>query len=287
MSSSAEKSTLTTLPSELRLKIFQYVLPELGPTTTWDHYTTVAAQYKQYRAVKFREKDRPWIMGRPRRNHYSILRVSKHINADIRHLMHCQSFQVSVREGPDAMERILADLRCQAAGITDKTSWLPTFPGLDLGQVRDFTIYIVPSDWPHFWRRASSACEDLCSHRLLQSSPLQKLSIVIADLNISVAWELLAAWSYSGYQQKPIHAVFEHYESMLQTFAEVAALANQCEVHLPKWIDYCQSGKRCLLEEWEGKIGARVFFDAATPDEGEALSASEEQEYSDLMDEAF
>lgn len=251
MAQSPAPAYLTTLPRELRTKILEYVLSPMGPRTTWCH---IATQNKIFRDMLYREQNGISIKSRPVENQYSVSLVNQQLRHEAKPIMHCQSFEVAVIQKYDALGRNLEEWRARA-------SWLPAFPGLDLSQVRDFTIFILPSvDVRYFWYSARAACTALCKERLLPDSPLQKLRIVFSKY-------LAASDSLSEYLPGDFSDLLSakttmfHFEKLLEIFAEVAGLALRCDVHMPRWMkDYSES--RRILDEWEGKLGAHVFFGA-------------------------
>jgi len=261
MTQPTRKACLTTIPTELRAKILQYVLPEYTPTTAWDQ---CASDWKSYRITASKTKDGEWTKATPARNHHSILLVKKELTAEAKRLMHCQSFQTSIKEGSGTSDWIVADLQSERRGIDVNAAWLLAYPGLDLSQVRDFTVRIVPSDWPYFWARVHSASNKLCETRLLSDSPLKKFRIVLTDIVSSLGWAMLVDWIYSDSRLLPVAGALEDYEKTLDIFCTIAALALECEVHLPLWAEHQPEIGR-LLEKWQGKLGARVFFDADAP----------------------
>jgi len=178
---------------------------------------------------------------------------------------------------------MVADLQFERF-IDTRTSWLPAYPGLDLSQVRDFTVRILPSDWAYFWARALSASTTLCETRLLSDSPLKRLRIVLTDMVSSVVWTLLADWNFSEPRLPRIVAALEDYEKTLNVFSPVAALALECDVHLPFWVEHHPEVGR-VLENWQGKLGARIFFDAYAPAPSETPSASGMMEANDELAE--
>ena len=156
------------------------------------------------------------------------------------------------------MESIQADFRAETPGLMEEPSWLPAYPGLDLSQVRDLTINITPSNWPYYWARARSACVFSSNKRLLPSLPLKMFRIVLADTVGILGWDLLTQWNYSDLRYSPRLATLEDLEKVIQIFVEVASLARQCELYLPRWIE-CDTEKERIFEEWEGRLKAKVF----------------------------
>lgn len=144
---------------------------------------------------------------------------------------------------------------------------------MDLSELRDFTVRIIPYDSAYFWAWALSASTTLCETRLLSDSPLKRFCIVLTDLVSSVVWTLLADWNFSGPRLRRIAAVLVDYEKTLDVFSPVAAAALECEVHLPSWVEHHPEVGR-VLEKWQGKIGARIFFDACAPSTSEVPSSS-------------
>lgn len=168
---------------------------------------------------------------------------------------------------------MVADLQFERCGIDADASWLPTYPGLDLSQVREFKVRIVPSNWPYFWARALFASTILCETRLLSDSPLERLRTILTDTVGSVVWTLLADWNFSESRLPRIVAAMEDYEKTLNILSPVAALALECEVHLPFWVEHQPESGR-ILEKWKGKLGARIFFDAYAPKTSESPPSS-------------
>ena len=113
---------LTTIPSELRVKILQYLLPEFSANSTWDQHAT---RYRHHQIIMRREKAGSWIGQIPKCNQYSILSVNRQISAEAKRLIHDQSFQTSLCEGSDIMESIQADFRAETPGLMEEPSWLP------------------------------------------------------------------------------------------------------------------------------------------------------------------
>lgn len=209
MTQPAEKACLTTIPTEVRAQILQYVLPEYTPTTTWDQWVSHTTCH---RTTKSKVKDGRWNKATPTRNHHSILIVERQLIAETKRLIHHQSFQVSIEEGSETSDWMIADLRFESCRIDVNASWLPAYPGLDLSQVRDFTVRIVPSDWPYFWARAHSASTTLCETRLLSDSPPKKLHIVLTEMVSSLCWSALVNWKGSDFALRSIAAAIEDYE---------------------------------------------------------------------------
>lgn len=256
----------------MRAQILQYVLLEYTPTTTWDQWVS----YTTCHRTTSKAKDGRW--NKATRNHHSILLVERQLTAEAKRLIHHQSIQVSIEEGSETLDWMIADLRFESCGIDVNASWLPAYPGLDLSQVRDFTVRIVPSDWPYFW--AHFASTTLCETRLLSDSPLKKLRIVLTDMVSSLCWSALVNWKGSDFALRSIAAALEDYEKTLNTFSSVAALTLECEVHLPFWVEHHPESGR-VLEKWQGKLGARLFFDACAPTTSETSSSSEQSDDDD------
>jgi len=148
MAQSPAPAYLIMLPRELRAKILEYVLSPIGPRTTWCH---IERQNKIFRDILYREQNGISIKSRPVENQYSVSLVNKQPRHEAKHLTHCQSFEVAVIQRHDPLGRNLEMWEPTA-------SWLPAFSGLDLSQVRDFTIFILPSvDVGYFWLCARSA----------------------------------------------------------------------------------------------------------------------------------
>lgn len=239
------------IPRELRAKILEYVLSPIGPRTIWCH---IATQNKIFQDMMYREQNGISIKSRPVENQYSVSLVNKQFRNEAKHLMHCQSFEVAVIQRYEPFERNLEQWTATA-------SWLPAFSGLDLSQVRDFTIFILLSmDLEYFWTCARSACAALCKERLLPDSPLKKLRIVFSKY-------LSACDSLSEYLPGDFSdllsgtALLNNFEGLLRIFADVAGLAYQCDVHMPRWMNN-YPGSRRILDEWEGRLGAHVIFGA-------------------------
>jgi len=270
-----------TIPAEVRAKILQYILPEYTPTTSWDQ---CVSQDENHRTTKSKAKDGRWEKATPAKNHHSILLVEKQLSAEAKRLIHRQSFQVSIQEGSETLDWMVADLRFESCGIDVNASWLPAYPGLDLSQIRDFTVRVVPSNWPYFWARAHSAFTTLCETRLLPDSPLKRVRIVLTDMVGSLCWTVLVDWRFSEFGLQRIAAALEDYEKALDIFSSVAALALECEVHLPFWVEHHPESGR-VLEKWQGKLGARIFFDPNVPATSETSSSSGKMDDNDELAE--
>lgn len=270
MAQPSMKACLTTVPTEVRAKILQYVLPECTPATIWDQ---CASGSKYHQITKLKTKDGRWTWATPARNHYSILLVNKQLTAEVKRLINCQCFRVSIQEGSQTLDWTVASLQSKRCGTDTNTSWLPAYPGLDLSELRNFTVRIIPSDSAYFWAWALSASTTLCETRLLPDSPPKRFCIVLTDMVSSVVWNLLADWNFSGPRLRRIAAVLGDYEKTLDVFSPVAAAALECEVHLPSWVEHHPEVGR-VLEKWQGKIRARIFFDAYAPSTSEIPSSS-------------
>ena len=251
MAESPAPAYLTMIPRELRAKILEYVLSPIGPRIVW---CQIATQNKILRTMMYREQNGQSIKYRPVENQYSVSLVNKQLRHEAKQLIHCQSFEVAITQ------------RSRVSGSnpvkwTATALWLPAFSGLDLGRVRDFTVFILPSvDVTYFWLCARSACVALCKERLLPDSPLRKLRIVFSKyLSTSESLSEYIPGDHCHLLSGTAH--LNNFEGLLQIFADVAGLANQCDVHVPRWMnDYPESGR--ILDEWEGRLGARVIFGA-------------------------
>ena len=249
-------ASFETIPTELRAKILLYCLPNIGPTTTWYHYAT--RKGRLFRTCKYRPKSVTSESTHSRPNEYAITLVNKQIHAETQFLMHCQSFKVEITEAsiePTGRQRQVY-LRDPAECESD-VPWLPIFPGLDLGKVRDFTVRIVPSDRPDMWSCINHLTANMCGQKLLPDSPLQKFTIVLTDM-------VLFGWAQPWLRERrhtvtPLRAALEDYVKALAVFEEVGRLAHVCQVYLPYWIANHPERAR-LLDNWEGSIGAHVFY---------------------------
>ena len=249
-------TSLRTIPTELRAKILLYSLPNIGPTTTWCHYATRKGQ--PFRTYKLRPESITPESTHSQPNEYAITLVSKQIHAETQLLMHNQSFEVEISETHiEPTDRQRQVYLRDPAEFETEIPWLPIFPGLDLGKVRDFTVQITPSDRPDMWSSINHLTANMCSQKLLPDSPLRKFIIVLTDM-------VLFGWTQPWLQERrhtvtPLKAALEDYVNALETFEEVGRLASVCEVYLPYWIEN-HPGKAHLLDMWEGSIGARVFY---------------------------
>jgi len=251
MAQSPAPASLTMIPRELRAKILESVLSPMGPRTIWCH---IATQNKIHRDIMYREQNGKLFKSKPVENQYSVSLVNKQLRHEAKYLMHCQSFEYAVIQRYNPLGGNLASWTATA-------SWLPAFSGLDLSQVRHFTIFVLPStDGAFFWTCARSACAALCKERLLPNSPLKKLRIVFSSY-LSVCDSLSEYLPSNFCCRLSGTAVLDRFEGLLRIFAEVAGLANQCDIHMPRWIDH-YPGSRRVLDEWEGRLGAHVIFGA-------------------------
>ena len=249
-------ASLQTIPTELRAKILLYSLPNIGPTTTWCHYAARRGQL--FRTRKLRPKAITPESTRSRPNEYAITCVSKQIHAETQLLMHNQSFKVEILEtrieptGPQRQVHLP-----DPAELEPEVPWLPIFPGLDLGKVRDFTVQLTPSDRPGMWSCTNHLTANMCTQKLLPDSPLQKFIVVLTDM-------VLFGWAQPRLQERrhtvtPLKAALEDYVNALKVFEEAGRLANACEVYLPYWIEN-HPERACLLAKWEGSIEARIIY---------------------------
>ena len=249
-------ASLQTIPTELRAKILFYSLPNISPATTWCHYATRKGQL--FRTYKLRPQAITPESTRARPNEYAITFVSKQIHAETQSLMHNQSFKVEISEfriEPSGRPRQVY-LR-NPAEFEPEVPWLPIFPGLDLGKVRDFTVEVTPSDRPDMWSCINHLTANMCSQKLLPDSPLRKFIIVLTDM-------VLFGWTQPWLRERrrtvtPLKADLEDYMKALEVFEEVGRLANVCELYLPYWIENHREKAR-LLDKWEGSVGARIFY---------------------------
>jgi len=257
MVQSPAPALLTTIPRELRVEILGYVLSPIGPRTIWCH---IATQNQIFRDIMYREQNGISIKSRPVENQYSVSLVNKQLRHEAKHLMHYQSFEVAVIQRYDPLERNLEQWTATA-------SWLPAFSGLDLSQVRDFTIFILPSmDLEYFWTCARSACAALCKERLLPDLPLRKLRIVLSKY-------LSACDSLSEYLPGDFSDLFsgtalsDNFEGLLRVFADVAGLANQCDV-LRSYasLDERIPGKQTYSRRMGGETGSPCYLRSDTRD---------------------
>lgn len=250
-------ASFQTIPTELRAKILLYSLPNIGPTTTWCHRATRKGQL--FRTCKLRPKSITLESTRSRPNEYAITLVNNQIHAETQSLMHNQSFKVEILEyciEPSGRQHGQVYLR-DPADFEPEVPWLPIFPGLDLGKVRDFTVQIKPSDRPDIWSCINHLTADMCGQKLLPDSPLQKFIIVLTDM-------VLFGWAQPWLRERrhtvtPLKAALEDYVNALEVFEEVSHLAVVCEVYLPYWIENHPEKAR-LLDKWERSIGARIFY---------------------------
>jgi len=90
-------------------------------------------------------------------------------------------------------------------------------------------------------------CVALCKERLLPDSPLKKLRIVFSKyLSACDSLSEYLPGDFSDLLSPTI--TMDNFEGLLQIFAEVAGLALQCDVHMPRWMnDYPES--RRILDE--------------------------------------
>ena len=133
------------------------------------------------------------------KSQYSILSVDRQINAEAKRLIHNQSFQIPICEGSGIVESSQAE----TSELMEEPSWSPAYPELDDSQVRELTINIIPSSWPCYRDRARFASVFLSNKRLLPSSPLKIVRIVLSDTVNSLGWGLLTQWSYPDFRCSP------------------------------------------------------------------------------------
>ena len=237
-----DQTTIATLRTEPRLVLTHICsLAFFSPC----HYVTRKGQ--PFRTRKLRPKAITPESTRSRPNEYAITCVSKQIHAETQLLMHNQSFKVELVETrlePTGPQRQVY-LR-DPAELEPEVPWLPIFPGLDLGKVRDFTIEITPSDRPGMWPCINHWSANMCSQKLLPDSPLQKFIIVLTDM-------VLFGWTRPWLRERrhtvtPLKAALEDYVDALKIFEEVGRLANVFEVYLPYWIEN-HPGKARLLDK--------------------------------------
>jgi len=254
-----QPALLGTLPIEIITTIIEQVLPKNVPN---EFNIDLDSCFECVEALKM-TAPHPDQQPRSQTEHrYAILYINKKIYPETLRILRARTFRIKIGQG---------NLLCMASTtekirerlFTDEV-WGPVFPGLDLRELSELAIDIAPTRFHSDWSHARNVLSALCEEQLFPRGPIKKLSIKVEDMKRS---KMDPLWFF----QKEF-LDFEDYKNVLQPCERVVAAADQCEIHLPYWMERHEAKDR-LIEEW-GKLGASIVF---VPASFSCLSSEEEE----------
>ena len=243
MANPVKAASFLGLPTEIRCRIMNYLIPR------WERHERslcllpVIQEHERDLYYK-REKVPIWIPSMVSLwSATEFLLLNRQIHAEalgMSTLHNCVPHQLNINEESfwcNAPEEMVES-------ATKKTDWNveQLFPTSNLSKVQEIIIEIKPTDFPGFWSCLSMTLESLCNGRLLQQTPLKKLTVRLYDMMHTCAWDTKYStnWAHLFQYGMPVEACFADYQSALHSFRALAGKVIQLEIELPTWMEFAE-----------------------------------------------
>ena len=270
MASSVKTASFLGLPTELRSQIMDYLLPRWSRQERTLRLLPVMQVHQRDLYYK-REKVPIWIppMVSLQNATEDLLFLNRQIHSEALGRSTLQSFvphQLNINDESywcNAPEEMV-----EAA--TDKMTYdvEQLFPASNLSKVPGLIIDIKPTDFPGFWTCLSITLESLCNGRLLQQTPIKKLTVRLHDMMHTCAWDTKYSrnWEHPFQYGRPVEACFVDYQSALHPLLALAGKVIRLEIELPYWMKFAEHRKRMREDMSKRMLTDTVFVFAPRGD---------------------
>ena len=273
-------ASLMGIPSELRIAIFEYLLPwkaikynckfkpanhDQSSRNTLNVFKDMTVEGSNRRQFSYSgdsyQREEPWDS-----TYFVIMRINQQCNIEAVSILYQRTLLLGMISDSDDcetydthqtildIERVSALVKREPYVWSWNHLWVPRFSAL-----KTLELVISPRDTPGYWYAIQSSMTLFIDQHL--GKPPKNLIIKIYDMarttfnpvtRPSLHFGRMHAWS-------PISATFEDYMETLHIFQHVAPKAKSCQIFVPYWMER-RFQSTALKQAWDISPGVKVRF---------------------------